>query len=255
MIGDLVANSEARLIQAEKSQKIAVDGSLDQFEKLREVKFKEIDTKFREDVEAKANASIEKNDVELNRLTSELEALEGRIRDSIDRATGYSLFHSFQKRQEDLAKAKFFLAILLGVTVLISLGASGWFIYSLQYVHEYNAAFFLKLSISLPIIYTIAFCNLQYSRERSLEEEYAFKSSISISLDSYRRLVKTVVDEGKPEELSKYTAFLIESVNRVFTPPIAHKSAESEENSGDLIERLLKSMGKFLEPFLSAIKK
>jgi hypothetical protein len=67
--------------------------------------------------------------------------------------------------------------------------------------------------------------------------------------------VKTVVDEGKPEELSKYTAFLIESVNRVFTPPIAHKSAESEENSGDLIERLLKSMGKFLEPFLSAIKK
>lgn len=257
-IGDLVTNSEARLTQSEKAQKIAVDGSIEQFEKLREVKFKEMDTEFRKaaaEVKDKGNASVTENDAELKRLTAELEKLEGRIRESIDRATGYSLFHSFQKRQEDLAKAKFVWAIALGVTVLLSIGASGWFIYSLQFVHEYNAAFFMKLSISLPIIYTIAFCNLQYSRERSLEEEYAFKSSISLSLDSYQRLVKTVVDEDKPEELSKYTAFLIESVNRVFTPPIAHKSTEGGEESGDLIEKLLKSMGKFFEPFLSALKK
>ena len=46
-IGDLVSNSEARLIQAEKAQKISVDGSLEQFDKLRDVKFKEIDIHFR----------------------------------------------------------------------------------------------------------------------------------------------------------------------------------------------------------------
>jgi chromosome segregation ATPase len=257
-IEDLVSNSEARLIQAEKAQKIAVDGSLQQFESLREVKFKEIDAEFRKvatEMEVKGNTKIEENDAELRRLTTELDALEGRIRESMNRATGFTLFHSFQKRQEDLAKAKQYWARALGTLVIISLCASIAFIISLQFVHEYNAAFYLKLSISLPIIYAIAFCNLQYSRERSLEEEYAFKSAISISLDPYQRLVKTVVDEGKPEELSKYTAFLIESVNRVFTPPITHKSAESEENSGDLVERLLKSMGKFLEPFLSVMKK
>lgn len=134
-------------------------------------------------------------------------------------------------------------------------GASAWFIYSLQYVHQYNAAFFLKLSISLPIIYAIAFCNLQYSRERSLEEEYAFKSSISISPDPYQKLVRTVVNTDKPEELEKYTAFLIESVNRVFTPPTAHKVAEISEESEDLVDHLLTSLGKFVEPFLSVIKK
>ena len=109
--------------------------------------------------------------------------------------------------------------------------ASGWFIWSLQFVHEYNAGFFLKLSISLPIIYTIAFCNLQYSRDRALEEEYAFKSNISISLASYERLVRRVLDTDKPQEVSKYTAFLIGYVNQVFTPPTAHKTAECEEKS------------------------
>jgi hypothetical protein len=116
-------------------------------------------------------------------LVNELEVLEARIRESIERATGYTLFHSFQKRQLDLAKSKRFWGIALAIAVAISLCASAGFIYSLRYVQVYNAAFYLKLSISLPIIYAIAFCSVQYSRERRLEEEYAFKSNISISLD------------------------------------------------------------------------
>ena len=257
-IENLVARSEVRLIQSEKTQKIALDGSLEQFEELREVKFKEIDTEFHKvaaEVEAIGSASIEKNDSELKRLTSELENLEGQIRESIKRATGYSLFHSFQKRQEDLARAKDFWAKALGATLLVSLAASGLFIWSLQFVHEYNAAFFLKLSISLPIIYTIAFCNLQYSRERNLEEEYAFKSNISISLDPYQQLVRSAVDASNPEEASKYTAFLIESVSQVFTPPTGHKTPGGEEKPEDLIAGILKPLGKFLEPFLSLMKK
>ncbi len=153
------------------------------------------------------------------RLVGNLDELEGRIRKSIEKATGHSLFHSFQKRQLDLEKAKHIWAYLLGGMVLVSLCASGLFIYSLQFVQVYNAAFYLKLSISLPLIYGIAFCSVQYSRERRLEEEYAFKSNISISLDPYQRLVGELVDKAKPEELAKYTAFIIDSVNRVFTSP------------------------------------
>jgi len=139
MLTDLVANAEARLTQSEKAQKIALDGSLEQFEKLREVKFKEIDTTFHKvssEMEAKGSASIEENDTELKRLTSELGALEGQIRESISRATGFSLFHSFQKRQEDLAKAKKLWGMALLGAVIISLIASGIFINSLQYVHR-----------------------------------------------------------------------------------------------------------------------
>ena len=126
----------------------------------------------------KAEENIKTGDAELKRLTGQLDELEGRIRESIERATGYGLFYSFQKRQLDIAKAKQFWGYALFGLVLISMIVSGMFIWSLRYVHVYNADFYMKLSISIPLIYAIAFCNVQYSRERSLEEEYAFKSNI-----------------------------------------------------------------------------
>lgn len=60
---------------------------------------------------------------------------------------------------------------------------------------------------------------MQYSHERKLEEEYAFKSNISISLVPYKELIEKVMI-NEPQEKVKFTAFLIEAVDRVFTPPI-----------------------------------
>lgn len=87
-----------------------------------------------------AKSGIAEGEGELKRLVSELETLEGRIRESIERATGYGLFHSFQKRQLDLAKSKDFWGYALGALVMTSLIASGVFIYSLHYIQVYNAA-------------------------------------------------------------------------------------------------------------------
>jgi len=143
----------------------------------------------------KAEQSTKTGEAEYKKLVANLDELEGRIRESIERATGYSLFQSFQKRQLDIARSKRFWGYVLGGVVALSLIASGIFIYELRYVQVYNAAFYLKLSISIPLIYAIAFCNLQYSRERRLEEEYAFKSNISVSLEPYQKLVEKLVDK------------------------------------------------------------
>jgi hypothetical protein len=257
-VSDLVVNTDTRLNAAEDSQSKALLQALDTFGKQADLKLDEVSTDFRKsaaEVEAEARRSVEGNDLELKRLTTELSELESRIRESIERATGYSLFHSFQKRQEELAKAKQFWARALAGAVAVSLLASGFFIWSLRYVHVYDAAFYLKLSISLPIIYAIAFCSLQYSRERRLEEEYAFKSSISISLDPYQRLVKGLVDQGAPEELAKYTAFIIDSVNRVFTSPTEHAFDEHRSATTTSPEKLLKGLRELLEPILAVVKK
>jgi hypothetical protein len=201
----------------------------------------------------RADQSVTAAQEEHKRLAADLNELEGRIRESIERATGYTLFHSFQKRQLDLAKAKRNWAMVLGGLVVVSLIASAVFIYHLQYVTVYNAAFYMKLSISIPLIYAIAFCNLQYSRERRLEEEYAFKSNISISLEPYQKLVEGLVDKTKPEELSKYTAFIIDSVTRVFTSP----TAQIFETPGDKnsAEKLIKALGEFIEPVIKGLKR
>jgi hypothetical protein len=255
-IAQLMADTSSRLTQAETAQEARLAAHVKDFAEDTQIQMKSQAETFNAqitDLASRAEGSIKVGEAEFKRLVAQLDELEGRIKDAIERATGFTLFHSFQRRQIDIAKAKRFWGYALLGAVLTSLTASGIFIYYLRYVQVYNAAFYLKLSISLPLIYAIAFCNVQYARERRLEEEYAFKSNISISLDPYQKLVGNLVDKSKPEELSKYTAFIIDSVNRVFTSP----TGEIFESPGDRssAEKLIKSLGDFIEPLLKVLKK
>ena len=255
-LADLTDQTTAQLSKHEKNLDSKISEALTEFEENSSTKLADLSTEFNRQAEAiagKAHTSVAENDAELKRLTVSLEDLESRIRQSIERATGFTLFHSFQKRQLDLAESKKYWARMLAGTVAISLAASGIFIWNLQYVHTYNAAFYMKLSISLPLIYAIAFCSVQYSRERRLEEEYAFKSSISISLEPYQKLVRGLVDSEKPEEMAKYTAFIIESVNRVFTSPTEHIFDDGKQDKNST-EKLIKALGEFIDPFVKIIK-
>jgi hypothetical protein len=256
-ITQFVTESTGRLTQSEAAQEARVAAQLKEFVAKNQELTSDFTSNFTamaKAVSEKAEEKIQASDVEVKRLVTQLDELEGRIKESIDKATGYGLFHSFQTRQLDIAKSKRFWGSMLGVLVLVSLCASGLFIWSLKYVHEYNAAFYLKLSISIPLIYGIAFCNVQYSRERRLEEEYAFKSNISISLDPYQKLVAGLVDKAKPEELAKYTAFVIDSVGRVFTSP-TEKIFDDHSTDKNSAEKLIKALGDFIEPVIKGLTK
>jgi len=214
-ISQLTADTKERLERAEETQQEKLDGHIEESNVIWQNASTAHDETFNKkllDFDASAIKLRNDQTTEYDKLVTKLEELEGTIRESIQRATGYSLFHSFQTRQLAIAKEKKFWSRALFFAVLASLAASAIFIWSLRYVKEYNAAFYLKLAISIPLIYAIAFCNVQYSRERRLEEEYAFKSNISISLDPYQRLVRQLVEEDKPEEVAKYTAFVIDSI-------------------------------------------
>lgn len=253
----LLTDTSTRLSQAETNHEARLVAQLNdssqKAQAAREDLGKTFEAKFAEIAE-NSNQAISKNTEEFNRLTSQLDELEGRIRTSIERATGYTLFHSFQKRQEDLATSKRKWGIALACAVAVSLIASGIFIWSLRYVQVYNAAFYLKLSIALPLVYAIAFCNLQYSRERRLEEEYAFKSTVSISLEPYQKLVEKLIDKEKPEERLRFAQFIIESVNRVFTSP-TERVFEDHAKDKNSAEKIIKAIGDVVEPFAKGIQK
>lgn len=125
--------------------------------------------------------------------------------------------------------------------------------YVIRTTGDINVAFYIKLSLSLPIIYAIAFCTVQYSRERKLEEEYAFKSNISISLIPYQELVSKLVSNDTPTEKEKYTAFIIESISKVFTSP-TDKVFEDEKKPTGLTDKAIKQITLLLEPVIKAIK-
>jgi hypothetical protein len=106
-----------------------------------------------------------------------------------------------------------------------------WIAYEAKFYSARDFAFWKKLSLTIPLGYAIAFCTSRYAPERRLEEEYAFKASISVSLNPYRDLVHSILEKDGTIDQSKYDEFVIESVKGVFASP-TDKVFEGEKKEG-----------------------
>jgi methyl-accepting chemotaxis protein len=202
-----------------------------------------------------AESSVNQNKKDTEELVKQLNELEGQIKDQIEKATGRSLFHSFQKRKEEIVTRKNFWVLALGAILLVSL--LGTF-YIAKTETALGLALYLKLSFSIPIIYGISFCTVQYTKERKLEEEYAFKSNISISLVPYRDLVEKMIGVNDNQSKSKFADFMIGSISKIFTSPTegVFHSEDSKNSEGGLkdLGKGLEAVLKPLEPIMKLLK-
>lgn len=93
--------------------------------------------------------------------------------------------------------------------------------------------FFVRLAGTLPILVLVVFCLQQYGRERRAEEEYAFKSAISLSLVPYKDLIERVIGlETDPE----YSKFLTDTIRQIYNPPRLNKEAGSKSEDTKLLK-------------------
>jgi len=212
-----------------------------------QAKLEELETKLNQ----RSSETIETNQKKTEVLVDELAKLKDQIREQIQQATGFQLFGAFQSRQNEIAKSKDRWAWAIAALVVISAAVTIWIAHEAQYYSVNSFAFWVKLSLTVPLGFALTFCTVQYSRERRLEEEYAFKSSISVSLNPYRELIQSIVDKGGTD-LSKYTDFVIDSVRNVFTPP-TDKVFEREKKSG-LTEKTLKQTAEIIGSVVKAAK-
>ncbi len=167
----------------------------------------------------RSEETVEANQKKTGALVGNLETLADQVREQIQQATGFALFGAFQARQNAIVQSKNFWKWAIFVLVIVSAGVTAWIAYEAQSYKATDLAFWVKLSLTLPLAFAIWFCTLQYSRERRLEEEYAFKASISVSLNPYRELVHSILAADAAADRSKYTDFVIDSVKNVFTTP------------------------------------
>jgi histone H3/H4/uncharacterized integral membrane protein len=208
-----------------------------------------------QNVQKNARDTIDENAKNTLNLVEELRKVENQIKDQIQKATGFSLFHSFQTRQVAIGKNKNKWLIAIGSMIAAALLITLWIANN----HKgYDVAFYLKISLSLPLIFGISFCTVQYSRERKLEEEYAFKSNISISLIPYKDLIEQL--SITPEQKERYTAFLIDSISRVFTSPTetvfgGNNGSSNQEDAIKNLSKAMDSLMKPIEPVLRALNK
>lgn len=146
------------------------------------------------------------------------EDLIEQIKQSLQKAVGVSLFTAFDNRRTSLAVGTmWWIRILIGAT-LGAIWFAWWFVSNL---HEIQTPLLLaRLTIAVPITFLIVFSAKQYASERRAEEEYAFKSAISVSLESYRDLLERM----RKDEMD--TDFAHTLILEIFDNPVRRLYAE-----------------------------
>jgi hypothetical protein len=125
-----------------------------------------------------------------NKIVSDNQKQQLEIKEHLRKAIGASLFSAFNVRRANLRWGKWVWTALLVACVGVGIWITFLIAKDLQGVPD--KAFFVKITAVIPIAFFIAFSARQYTNERRAEEEYAFKSTISISLEPYYDLVEKI---------------------------------------------------------------
>lgn len=185
-------------------------------------------------------------------VVSTNESLIDQIQDHLRKAIGASLFTAFDTRRRRISIASWVWAFLLFVSVGGTIWFAFWFVS--EVVKLTNPADVAKLTketpsgiqwmvvyarlvIVAPLAFLITFTAKRYTSERRAEEEWAFKSAISISLDPFRDLISRMKTDKQD------TAFVERLVSEIFDNPTKRLytlSPDKEEKDGVDILGLVK---------------
>lgn len=216
------ATTNAEKIKQIEAQAMVFKETLDEYIKNMTTTTEEITTKtkqYNDDTQSIINTNQE--------LTEE-------IKEQLQKATGVSLFHMFQKRKEALEKNQGWWLTGVIASIIALVAFSWWIISSLQSIPQngsidwFKDAIF-KFTLSTPVIYLLYFLTDRYTKLRRLIEEYAFKSAISLALTPYYDLVQGLDDDTQEKDKD----FLIAVIGNIFKTP-TDKVFKTKEAQFDL---------------------
>lgn len=157
-------------------------------------------------------ATLDACKAETEEIIQTNKASQEEIRELLNTSAGIGLFGVFKQRQEFLARARNFwrlAAIGSALVFAISLFLLLWNLST-----QTEAVYYVRLAIIIPLAFLMFFTASQYRKERQAEEEYAFKSAISFSLEPYRDLLERMQAGGELE-----TEFVKKLMEDVFDNP------------------------------------
>lgn len=188
---------------------------------------------FHEEIE-NARTELDQITEDTRALVDRNEDLEQQVKDQLQRATGAALFEEFDKRRNVLGMAKWIWA---GLSFVSLVGTVIWSVYLANSAADPDAVFFVKLGGTVPLLAVVVFCLSQYGRERRTEEEYAFKSALSLSLVPYKELVE---DLEKNQQDAEYAKFLTQTIGQIYEPPRLSGKPESSDDDVTLLKSVKK---------------
>ncbi|MCO5144142.1 MAG: hypothetical protein M9962_13720 [Oligoflexia bacterium] len=169
------------------------------------------------------SAKLDVHEKRTEDLVTKNEKIEEEIEAHLQRAVGASLFSAFGTRKNKIVIGKWVWA---GLFVLAIVGAFLWVNSMISGLKgPLDTAFVVRTVFGVLIGYFVYFCSKQYDRERRAEEEYAFKSAISISLKPFHDLLIN----SKNEQIDDI--FMKQLMEKIFDNPVDRLFSEGKTTS------------------------
>ncbi|MCL1143599.1 hypothetical protein [Shewanella gaetbuli] len=215
------------LLEQAEDKKISIDDLVDNMKKLlSEMSTLLVDSKSSNESRQKSYDKLEKAFTEkLSFVEEKREYFEERnqyLDDLIEREVGASLFETFKHRKTELIKSIVFWKWAVPITAIATIV---W-IFVLFGNGDLNGLSWQVIAINslkaLPAVGLLLFSISQYVKERNFQEEYAFKSAVALTVNSYAEQLEDATNKDK---------MIMESVGQIYASPIHHKSNSKNESS------------------------
>lgn len=156
----------------------------------------------------------------------DIEGESRNLRDKIEKiykiATDSGLANSFDVRKRDLKKSstRWLLGLIASVVtltavlsfLLVPILKDGATIDIDQYT-------WFRLTLTSPLIFFVSFASVQYSKDRSLLEKYAFKAATALSLEAYSTLLINTFGKEKEGNEREILSFVLTSMATIYQEP------------------------------------
>jgi hypothetical protein len=252
LVASITKNESARLKSAQTKSDEMIQAETERHKELSDnvqAEIAAVEAGLRKDTEE----ALAQSRTDIKAHIEELEQLKERVKEQVAHATGVGQFGAFNKRQRTISDNKYLWVGAIAVLVAIVVGLTYVIARDAAQGDLHSAAFWIKLSMNIPLGFLISFCTIQYNRERRLEEEYAFKASISISLTPYRELIYQILEKDGAVSDGSYTTFVIDSVRNIFSSP-TEKIFDSPKRFEGISEKSLKATAELIGTAVKAAK-
>lgn len=178
-----------------------------------------------------------------NSLQEKTEGLKQETLTQLGLAANEKLSNSFEQVKIELGREKknwfYWLVGAVAVLVVGAAALAAWQVY--EFGTLYHFAFLIKIALTAPLVYFIVFVNREYSRARSLIEEYTFKAAIARSFEAYKEILQDAFVEQQSLVYQKKLDFILEAVAGLYSSPmrnVKENMTKEKEISPDIFSQL-----------------
>ena len=185
---------------------------------------------------------------EADDLQKKILSQKQEVENLIGAAADGSLGTHFKERKKQIQTN----VITFIVLVIVSLIATAVWVFIVFYGFDINNSDWIHFVINIlrtsPAWFLVWWLISRYSKERKLQEEYAFKSAIAMTMREHSKLLKAT-DSGEVDNRDSQQIMLLRAMNNIYSPPDTKQSKEGDNINPKNVEGFISKLTELIKEF------